>query len=195
MGYRNIHAGEDGNTISAQWPHGVGCEHCRAHKLCNECGEPLDGRNGVSMLDKTHCPNGRCIACHGTICGIGPDHAPYRYQIEGTRSGRISTYDNIGHNQDLSIRKRGEHDAAYVGKRVAKTLHDSGFERTHDEHVIPALFVSPDYDPKDARSCINHARERRDDCATCRLYARLDASDDKICEQDIMRERSSKHGG
>lgn len=73
-GVQQIHAGA--------WPHGAGCEHCRKHKLCNECGKPWDYERLIGGLIHSvhmHCTNGRCIDCHSTVCGSGPAHAPYRH--------------------------------------------------------------------------------------------------------------------
>lgn len=203
MGYRTIHEAKQ----PGEWPHGVGCEHCRAHRICNECGGPLDGglpMPDVSKLERnpkpvanTHCTNGRCYHCHNTVCGSGQAHAPYRHSryvrtaaelaagmslAEKVR--RVEGRDVVGHNQDLAVRQRGERDAAYIGRRVAESLHEVGFGR--DVRPVPQ---------HPARRCAFHGYDYVAECNACAVFQQLNESDERIARQDEIRARSHKHGG
>ena len=50
------------NHDTKPFPHEGGCLQCREQRACNACGRPLD---------KDHCTNGRCGACHRAKCGFG----------------------------------------------------------------------------------------------------------------------------
>lgn len=87
QGYRRItHAHVDADPPyistpqhSGPMPHGVGCIGCRDLAQCNECGASYrvsGSGNGPFALDR--CTNGRCPACHASVCGEGERHAPYR---------------------------------------------------------------------------------------------------------------------
>jgi len=98
------------------YPHEGGCAQCRALGVCNACGAPLDSG---------HCTNGRCSACHRTVCVTrGLDHG---YGIRG-----------VPHEGEARPAKRASPDkpAAYVilfgtaGERVDVMLDEERALRT-----------------------------------------------------------------
>lgn len=52
------------------YPHRGGCQGCRDAHRCNHCGAPL------TPGAWERCTNGRCRACHASVCTPGGATSP-----------------------------------------------------------------------------------------------------------------------